>query len=309
MRFIDTHRERSTDGLVWGVEPTCRALEVAPSTYYAAKARPVSARAERDQALKVQVKRVYDENRGVYGADKVWSQLNREGIAVARCTVERLMRQMGIKGVRRGRAYSVTTITDDLLGRPADKVDRQFVATRPNALWVADITYVKTHTGFVYVAFIIDVFSRFIVGWQVSSSLRTDLALDALEMAIYARLGAENGQLVHHSDRGCQYLSIRYTERLAEAGLEASVGSRGDSYDNALAESFNGLYKAEMVYHDGPWAGVEDVEWATLTYVHWFNTTRLHGAIGMVPPAELEQSYYAQQQLAVVASSNVTEPL
>lgn len=309
MRFIDTHRDRRTEGLVWGVEPTCRALEVAPSTYYAAKARPASARAARDEQLKAEVKRVYAENRCVYGADKVWAQLNREGTRVARCTVERLMRQLGLKGVRRGRAFSVTTITDDLLGRPSDKVERQFVASAPNALWVADITYVKTHSGFVYVSFIIDVFSRFIVGWQVSASLRTDLALDALEMAIYARLNGQSGQLVHHSDRGSQYLSIRYTERLAEAGLEASVGSRGDSYDNALAESFMGLYKAEMVFHEGPWKGLEDVEWATLTYVEWFNNRRLHGEIGMLPPAELEQSYYAQLQLAGVASSNATEPL
>lgn len=309
MRFIDTHRDRRTEGLVWGVEPTCRALEVAPSTYYAAKVRPASARAARDEQLKAEVKRVYAENRCVYGADKVWAQLNREGTRVARCTVERLMRQLGLKGVRRGRAFSVTTITDDLLGRPSDKVERQFVASAPNALWVADITYVKTHSGFVYVSFIIDVFSRFIVGWQVSASLRTDLALDALEMAIYARLNGQSGQLVHHSDRGSQYLSIRYTERLAEAGLEASVGSRGDSYDNALAESFMGLYKAEMVFHEGPWKGLEDVEWATLTYVEWFNNRRLHGEIGMLPPAELEQSYYAQLQLAGVASSNATEPL
>jgi putative transposase len=310
VRFIDDHRSLPTsDGWLWGVEPICKVLEIAPSTYYAARCRPASRRAVRDKQLRPEVRRVYEENRTVYGADKVWSQLNREDISVARCTVERLMRQMGLKGVKRGRSWTVTTIADELLGRPLDKVDRHFVATEPNRLWVADITYVKTHSGFVYVAFVIDVFSRYIVGWQVSSSLRSDLALDALEMAIYARRADGLGELIHHSDRGVQYLSIRYTERLAEAGLVASVGSKGDSYDNALAESFNGLYKAEMVFHEGPWKGVEDLEWATLTYVDWFNNRRLHGEIGMIPPAEFEESYYRQDKPVALAGSQATESL
>jgi putative transposase len=310
VRFIDDHRSlRTSDGLLWGVEPICQVLEIAPSTYYAARTRPASQRAVRDKQLKVEIKRVYEENRCVYGADKLWAQLNREGTAVARCTVERLMRQLGLRGATRGRGWTTTTITDKLLDKPADKVERRFIAVGPNLLWVADITYVKTHSGFVYVAFIIDVFSRRIVGWQVSSSLRSDLAIDALEMAIHARRADGFGELVHHSDRGVQYLSIRYTERLAEAGVVASVGSKGDSYDNALAESFNGLYKTEMVYKDGPWQGVEDVEWATLGYVDWFNNRRLHGEIGMVPPAEFEYAYYAQRELVGAASSNPTESL
>jgi putative transposase len=237
---------------------------------------------------------VFEENRSLYGADKIWNQLNREGIRVARCTVERLMRELGIHGVTRGRAWKRTTIADESLERPRDLVDRDFSADAPNRLWVADLTYVKTHTGFCYVAFVVDVFSRFVVGWQVSTSLRSDLALDALEMAIHGRRGDRLDGLVHHNDRGVQYLSIRYTERLAEAGIAISVGSRGDSYDNALAESFNGLYKTELVYHEGPWKNADAVEWSTLAYVHWFNNRRLHGEIGMVPPAEFEQSYYRQ---------------
>jgi putative transposase len=310
VRFIDDHRSlRTSDGLLWGVEPICKVLEIAPSTYYASRCRPASDRAVRDKQLEVEIRRIYEENRRVYGADKVWTQLNREGVKVARCTVERLMRQLGLRGVTRGRGWTTTTITDKLLDKPADKVDRNFVALAPNLLWVADITYVKTHSRFVYVAFVLDVFSRRIVGWQVSSSLRSDLALDALEMALYARESDSLAKLVHHSDRGVQYLSIRYTERLAEAGLEASVGSRGDSYDNALAESFNGLYKAELIYHEGPWNGVDDVEWATLTYVDWFNNRRLHGEIGMVPPAEFEESYYLQRESVELAGSQATESL
>lgn len=207
---------------------------------------------------------------------------------MARCTVERLMRNEGLQGARRGRAWKRTTIGDDTLARPADLVERQFHASGPNRLWVADLTYVKTHSGWVYVAFVVDVFSRCIVGWQASTSLRSDLAIDALEMAVYSRRHQDLSELVHHSDRGVQYLSIRYTERLAEAGAVGSVGSRGDSYDNALAESFNGLYKAELIHRQGPWKGVEDVEWSTLTYVDWFNNRRLHTEIGMVPPAEFE---------------------
>ena len=299
MRFIEEHRgRRSADGLLWGVEPICDALQFAPATYYAARNRPPSRRARRDEALKVEIVRVFEENRSVYGADKVWTQLNREGVPVARCTVERLMRSLGIAGVTRGRAWKRTTIADEALDRPRDLVERNFTAAAPNRLWVADLTYVKTHVGFVYVAFIVDVFSRFVVGWQVSTSLRSDLALDALEMAIWARQRQGLDGLVQHHDRGVQYLSIRYTERLAEAGIAASVGSKGDSYDNALAESFNGLYKSELIFHEGPWKSADDVEWATLTYVDWFNNRRLHSEIGMVPPAELEANYYRQSSAA-----------
>jgi putative transposase len=283
-------------------------LQFAPATYYAARARPPSARAVRDEALRPEIVRVFDENRRVYGADKVWTQLNREGHRVARCTVERLMRDQGLRGVRRGRVWK-TTIGDDVLLRPADLVDRNFTATAPNRLWVADLTYVKTHSGFVYVAFVVDVFSRFVVGWQVSTSLRSDLAIDALEMAIYARKAEGLDGLVHHSDRGVQFLSIRYTERLAEAGIVGSVGSKGDSYDNALAESFNGLYKAELIYHEGPWKNTDDVEWATLTYIDWFNNRRLHGEIGMIPPAELEQHHYRQIEPTAMVGSETSGSL
>jgi putative transposase len=282
VRFIDAFRSR------FGVEPICRTLQFAPSTYYAAKSRPPSARSLREEMFKPVIERVFNDNYAVYGADKVWPQLNREGTRVARCTVERLMRELGLQGARRGRRYKRTTITEGSGARPADLVKRSFVAKAPNRLWVADLTYVKTHSGFVYVAFVIDVFSRFIVGWQASTSLRSDLALDALEMAIYARRRTELSGLVHHSDAGGQYLAIRYTERLAQAGAVASVGSRGDSYDNALAETTIGLFKAELIHRHGPWKGIDEIEWATLTYVDWFNHRRLHGEIGMVPPAELE---------------------
>lgn len=295
MRFIEAHRER------WGVEPICRALQVAPSTYYAAVARPASARAMRDGELKAAIRRVWEANRRVYGADKVWAQLNREGTPVARCTVERLMRSMGLRGVVRGKTVR-TTIPDEASSRPADLVARLFRAEAPNRLWVADLTYVRTFVGWVYVAFVVDVFSRFVVGWQASRSLSADLALDALEMALWARRAKRLDGLVHHSDRGTQYLAIRYTERLAEAGIAASVGSRGDSYDNALAESFHGLYKAELVRHVGPWRGVDDVEHATLDYVDWFNHRRLHGELGMVPPAEFEARYYAGAALKPAVS-------
>jgi transposase InsO family protein len=253
--------------------------------------------------LRHEITRVFSENRRVYGANKVWHQLNREGVVVARCTVERLMRDLGLRGVRRGRGWK-TTIADELALRPRDLVERTFCAPAPNRLWVADLTYVKTHQGFCYVAFVIDVYSRKVVGWQVSTSLRSDLALDALEMAIHSRKRSELRGLVHHSDRGVQFVSIRYTERLSEAGIEPSVGSKGDSYDNALAESFNGLYKTELIYLEGPWKGADDVEWATLTYVHWFNTKRLHGEIGMVPPAELEDAYYRDTRPIEMAGSD-----
>lgn len=303
MAFIDANRHRrSADGLVWGVEPICRVLQVAPSTYYAARSRRPSARAVRDAELVTEIRRVHAENYSVYGADKVWTQLNREGTRVARCTVERLMRQEGLRGATRGRTWT-RTVAGDETSRPADLVDRDFRAPAPNRLWVADLTYVKTHAGWVYVAFVIDVHSRMIVGWQASTSLRTDLALDALEMAIWVRRDQDLDGLVHHSDRGVQYLAIRYTERLAQAGAVASVGSRGDSYDNALAESFNGLYKTELIRRRGPWRGLDDVEFATLEYIDWFNHRRLHGEIGMIPPAEFEATHYRQNVTATKAAT------
>jgi putative transposase len=297
VRFIREHRER------WGVEPICRVLQIAPSSYYAAIRRPLSARQRRDERLAVAIRRVWDEHRRVYGADKVWAQLKRDGIPVARCTVERLMRRLGLRGVVRGKTGVRTTVADEASSRPLDLVARQFRAPAPNRLWVADLTYVKTHSGWVYVAFVVDACSRFVVGWQASRSLRTDLALDALEMALWRRRAVPLKGLIHHSDRGVQYLAIRYTERLAEAGAVASVGSRGDSYDNALAESFNGLYKTELIRHCGPWRGLEDVEYATLEYVEWFNHRRLHGELGMMPPAEFEAALYHQAAPVQLASS------
>jgi len=248
----------------------------------------------------VQIRRVWADNLEVYGADKVWAQLNREGIRVARCTVERLMRDMGLSGARRGKAFKVTTRSDDRQGRPDDLVDRNFTAPAPNRLWVADLTYVKTHAGWVYAAFIIDVFSRMVVGWQISNSLRSDLAIDALEMAVWnrTRAGQVLNGLVHHSDRGVQYLSIRYSERLAENDIVASVGSKA-SYDNAMAEAFNTLYKWELIYPQGPWKGLDDVEFATLGYIDWFNHRRLHGEITddntYMTPADVEALYYRQE--------------
>jgi putative transposase len=297
VKFITEHKAR------WGVEPICRELQVAPSSYYAALSRRPSARQRRDEVLKVAVRRVWDEHRQVYGADKVWAQLKREGTTVARCTVERLMRALGLRGVVRGKTPLRTTVADQLSNRPLDLVARQFRAPAPNRLWVADLTYVKTHSGWVYVAFVMDVCSRFVVGWQASRSLRTDLALDALEMALWSRRTKELAGLIHHSDRGVQYLAIRYTERLAEAGAVPSVGSRGDSYDNALAESFNGLYKTELIRHRGPWRGLDDVEYATLVYIDWFNQRRLHGELGMIPPAEFEATYRQQRAIPLLASS------
>jgi putative transposase len=274
--------------------------KIAPNTYWVAKKRGPSARAVRDEQLMVEIQRVYDSNMFVYGADKIWAQLNDEGIRVARCTVERLMRQMGLSGARRGKTWTTTTDSGHGFERPADLVDRDFDAPAPNRLWVADITYVKTHSGWVYVAFVIDVYSRMVVGWQASKSLRSDLALDALEMAVWNRQrhGIDVSGLVHHSDRGVQYLSIRYADRLAANEIVASVGSKGDSYDNALAESFNGLYKWELIYRQGPWTGLEDVEFATMTYVDWFNHQRLHGTItagpGYTTPAAHEAAHYRQ---------------
>ena len=297
MTFIRAHRER------WGVEPICRVLQIAPGSYYAVITRRPSARQRRDDTLRVHVRRVWEEHRCVYGADKVWAQLKREGTPVARCTVERLMRGLGLRGVVRGKSSVRTTVAAELDTRPLDLVGRQFRAPAPNRLWVADLTYVKTHSGWAYVAFIVDACSRFVVGWQASRSPRTDLALDALEMALWRRRAVPLKGLVHHSDRGSQYLAIRYTERLAEAGAVASVGSRGDSYDNALAESFHGLDKTELIRHRGPWRGLEDVEHATLQYVDWFNYRRLHGELGMVPPAEFEAAYHHRNPPARLASS------
>jgi transposase InsO family protein len=296
--FIDAHRAE------YGVESICAQLPIAPSTYYEQKARErdptrLPPRARRDIELLGQIRRVWDENFRVYGAEKVWKQLNREQIAVARCTVERLMRVLGLQGVVRGRSCR-TTVSDDAAQRPVDLVNRQFTATRPNQLWVADFTYVATWAGLVYVAFVIDVFARRIVGWRVASSMRTDLVLDALEQALWSRTGTEG--LVHHSDRGSQYLSIRYTQRLAEAGIESSVGSVGDSYDNALAETIIGLYKTEVIRHRGPWRHIDEVEYATLEWVDWFNHRRLLEPIGYVPPAELEQAYYRQLEESAMAA-------
>jgi transposase InsO family protein len=290
--FIDENRGS------YGVEPICKVLPIAPSTYYEQKARAsdptrLPPRVQLDIVLSDEIERVWKENRRVYGAHKVWKQLNREGVAVARCTVERLMRRKGIRGVVRGRKPR-TTIPDEVAARPMDLVERDFTADRPNQLWVADLTYVATWSGFVYVAFVIDVFSRMIVGWRVSRSLRSDLALDALEQALWARPDIE--QLVHHSDRGVQYLSIRYTERLAEAGIEPSVGSVGDSYDNAMAETIIGLYKTEMIHQRGPWRNADHVEFETLGWVDWFNNRRLLGPIGDIPPVELEELYYQSQE-------------
>jgi transposase InsO family protein len=291
--FIDEQRE------AYGVEPICKVLPIAPATYHEHRARRDNperrpARALRDEALCIEIRRVWQESfGGVYGAEKVWRQLRKEGIVTARCTVERLMRRMGLRGAVRGRAFKVTTTAGDPAMRPADLVKRQFSAAQPNRLWVADLTYVATWTGFVYTAFIIDVFSRMIVGWRVSNSLHSSLALDALEQALHVRPFSRD--LVHHSDRGVQYLSIRYTVRLAEAGIERSVGSVGDSYDNALAETVNGLYKTEVIRRRGPWRNIDAVEYATLEWVHWYNTQRLLEPLGYVSPTEYEEAYYRSQ--------------
>lgn len=295
--FIDNHRAQ------YGVEPICRELPIAPSTYYRCKLQSAhpeqrSDRSKRDEQLMLDIQRVWEENHRNYGARKVWKQLHREGISVARCTVERLMKQLGIEGVRRGKRC-VTTIASDQAEKPLDLVNRQFSAIRPNQLWVADITYVATWSGFVYVAFVVDVFSRYIVGWRVLKHMQTELILDALEQALWCR-GKPKG-VIHHSDRGSQYLSIRYTDHLAEAGFKASVGSVGDSYDNALAETINGLYKAEVIHKDGPWRGLDDVEQATLTWVDWFNHRRLLQPLGDRPPAEFEMLYDQQTELSNVA--------
>ena len=291
-RLVDEHRG------TFGVEPICAVVQIAPSAYrrHAARQRDrslLSARARRDDALMPKVEAVWNANLRVYGADKVWKQMNREGDTVARCTVERLMRRLGLRGVKRGKVVR-TTISDTKVVCPLDKVNRQFRAQRPNQLWVSDFTYVSTWQGWLYVAFVVDVFARRIVGWRTSSSMNTDFVLDALEQALYARQPERDSSLVHHSDRGSQYVSIRYSERLAEAGVEPSVGSKGDSYDNALAETINGLYKAELIHRRAPWKTKEAVELATLEWVSWFNSHRLLEPIGYIPPAEAEANYYRQ---------------
>ena len=289
--FIDDHRDAH------GVEPICKVLPIAPSTYHdhVSKRREpnrLSDRAKRDDGLKPAIRRIFNENFAVYGVRKVWRQMQREGIGVARCTVARLMGVMGLQGVIRGKPLR-TTISDKAAPCPLDHVNRQFRASRPNVLWVSDFTYVATWQGFVYVALVIDAYARRIVGWRVSRSAHAGFVLDALEQALHDRKPVAGAGLVHHSDRGVQYVSIKYTERLADAGLVPSVGSVGDSYDNALAETINGLYKAEMIHRRGPWRSMEAVEFATLEWVDWFNHRRLLEPIGNIPPAEAEQRYYA----------------
>ncbi|AXA39440.1 Putative transposase for insertion sequence element IS986/IS6110 [Rhizobium leguminosarum] len=298
--FIDEHRA------VLGVEPICRLLPIAPSTYYEviAKRRDVgrlSARERNDIAMKVEIRRVFNENFQVYGVRKVWRQLQREGYDIARCTVARLMRAMGLQGIIRGKPVK-TTVSDKGGPCPLDRVNRQFKAPAPNRLWLSDFTYVATWQGFVYVAFVIDAFARRIVGWRASRTAHAGFVLDALDQALHDRRPVHRGGLIHHSDRGVQYVSIRYSERLAEAGIEPSVGSVGDSYDNALAETINGLYKAEVIHRRGPWRNFEAVEFATLEWVDWFNHRRLLEPIGNIPPAEAEQRYYAMLDAPAMAA-------
>jgi putative transposase len=298
--FIDDHRE------VHGVEPICKVLPIAPSTYHAHVAKRVdperlSARAKQDMALKPEIARVFTENFEVYGARKVWRQLNREGVAVARCTVERLMQDMGLQGVVRGKPVR-TTVSDKATPCPLDHVNRQFHAPMPNVLWLSDFTYVSTWAGFVYVAFVIDAYARRIVGWRVSRTAQAGFVLDALEQALHDRRPTRRDGLIHHSDRGVQYVSIKYTERLAEAGIEPSVGSVGDSYDNALAETVIGLFKAEVIHRRGPWRSFEAVEFATLEWVDWFNHRRILEPIGNIPPAEAEERYYAMLETPAMAA-------
>ena len=298
--FIDDHRQ------AYGVEPICKVLPIAPSTYHAHAARradpgKLPARTRSDVALIAEIRRVHEANFHVYGVRKVWRQLAREGIKAARCTVARLMRSMGLQGVVRGRKVR-TTIPDPAAACPLDQVNRQFRAPRPNALWVSDFTYVATWSGFVYVAFVIDAFARRIVGWRVSRTAHASFVLDALEQALHQRRPVRDDGLVHHSDRGSQYLALRYTDRLAEAGVQPSVGSVGDSYDNALAETINGLFKAEVIHRRGPWRSMAAVEFATLEWVDWFNNRRLLEPIGNMPPAEAEARYYAQTEAQALAA-------
>ena len=304
MEFIDSQKDQH------GVQPVLQALEgtpaeIAPSTYYATKTRPVSARSRRDAELTTMIKKIHAENYGVYGARKIWHELQRRGVRVARCTVERLMREIGLRGLLRDKSPRTTRPAAET-DRPRDLVKRDFTATAPNELWVADLTYVRTSVGWVYAAFVLDVYSRMIVGWQVSTSLYTDLALDALKLAIWRRQnqGADLQGLVHHSDRGVQYRAIRYTQRLAEAGAVASVGSKGDSFDNAMAEAFNSLYKAELVRNRGRWRGTYDLEMATVEYIDWYNNRRLHGELGHVPPAEHEALHAMTQPVIAPLETN-----
>jgi putative transposase len=298
--FIDDQRQ------AYGVEPICKVLPIAPSTYHAHVAgrrdpARLSARARRDGVLKTEIDRVFKDNFGVYGVRKVWRQMKREGFDVARCTVARLMKAQGLQGVIRGRPVR-TTVSDKAAPCPLDLVNRQFRALRPNVLWLSDFTYVATWQGFVYVAFVIDAYARRIVGWRASRTAHAGFVLDALEQALHDRKPVQRGGLVHHSDRGVQYVSIKYTERLAEAGIEPSVGSIGDSYDNALAETINGLYKAEVIHRRGPWRSFEAVEFATLEWVDWFNNRRLLEPIGNIPPAEAEERYYAMMEQSAMAA-------
>jgi putative transposase len=286
-RFIEERRGR------FGVELLCRTLGASPSTYYAARSRPPSARAITDARLHEEIARVFEANYRVYGARKLWHQLRREGTQVGRDRVWRLMREAGLQGARRGRT-KFTTRRDEKAARPPDLIDRDFTAEAPDRLWVADLTYVRTWAGFCYVAFVEDVFSRMIVGWSIARHLRASLATEALEMGVWRR-GASVDGLIHHSDAGSQYTSVVYSERLAEHGIAPSVGSVGDSFDNAMAESAIGLYKTELIRRRGPWRNPDQVEFATLEYIDWFNNRRLHGEIGHVPPAEFEEVFYASR--------------
>ena len=304
--YIDEHKHE------FGVEPICATLsaagtQIAPSTYYAAKTRPPSARSLRDEQVLVEIRRVHEANYGVYGARKVHAQLRREGLQVARCTVERLMRAAGLRGISRAKGPR-TTVPGRGPDERQDLVQRDFTAAAPNQLWVADITYCRTFSGWVYAAFIIDVFSRRVLGWQLSKSLRTDLALDALEMAFWTRqrAGHDVAGLRHHSDKGVQYVAVRYTQRLAQAGAVASVGSTGDSYDNALAEAFNSLFKAELIRNKGPFKSIEDLEIAVAEYIDWFNHRRVHGEIRLVPPVEFEDVYHHENPVPAPAGTALT---
>lgn len=306
MRFIDEHKDR------FGVQPICRVLRehgarIAPSTYYAAICRPPSARAVRDAQLAEEIMRVWKDNYEVYGAFKIWRELNRQGIQVARCTVERLMRQLGIAGVRRGGRKIRTTVRDERHERAGDLLDRDFTAPAPNRRWVADFTHVATWGGVVYVAFVVDLYSRAIVGWSAATTKRTKLVLDALQMALWRRDRAGHAVpkgLIHHSDAGSQYTSFAFTAHLLTEGIDASIGSVGDALDNALMESTIGLYKTELINRRGPWKTLADVELATAEWVDWYNTTRIHRSIGGVPPAEYESMYYAQTQPQPEAAAN-----
>ncbi|WP_420826917.1 IS3 family transposase [Micrococcus endophyticus] len=304
--YIDEHKHE------FGVEPICATLsaagtQIAPSTYYAAKTRPPSVRSLRDEQVLVEIRRVHEANYGVYGARKVHAQLRREGLQVARCTVERLMRAAGLRGISRAKGPR-TTVPGPGPDERQDLVQRDFTAAAPNQLWVADITYCRTFSGWVYAAFIIDVFSRRVLGWQLSKSLRTDLALDALEMAFWTRqrAGQDVAGLRHHSDKGVQYVAVRYTQRLAQAGAVASVGSTGDSYDNALAEAFNSLFKAELIRNKGPFKSIEDLEIAVAEYIDWFNHRRVHGEIRLVPPVEFEDVYHHENPVPAPAGTALT---